>query len=317
MKENHREGLKRVIVLGNCAAERLRFMLEQYSGFSAAFQMAPAPMIHAVKEPSELRALADLALSCDVIFTQPLFNFGPCNTMALREALGEDAYCAQKDRISGPEDSHASSASYGLGGRRLFIFSSPDFDAYFPDAIYLSHKENLRLPQVLDWDSSIIFSCFCQGASIFEVEEIYLNHPMFKAEAVGQRVAQGLERYALREQGLDIGSQAFFFKNYAAAKLLHSPRHPVDDFLFVLLRGMAGALGLEPNASLPPLGGFGFNQWPVITRHYPRFKFAEQAWFVVAGKKYGIEDVAMAYYNFYEFNPHVVEANQDKIIALS
>lgn len=298
--------LRRVIVLGNCAAERLRFMLEKYAGFTHSFQMVPAPMIHTVNDPAAQQKLADLALGCDIVFTQPLFNFGPCNTAELRKALGKQAECGEA----------GGQGAFGASGQRLFVFSSPDFDAYFPDAVYFRNMENVSIVPVMEWDSSIIFSCYCQGVSIFDVEKVYLDHPMFKAEAVAQRVAPALERYALREQGLDIGSQSYFFKNYASAKLLHSPRHPVDGFLQALARGLAGALGLDQNAAPPPLSGFGFNQWPVITRHYRRFTFAEQPWFMVAGKKYSIEDVAMAYYNFYKFNPHVVEANQDKIIEI-
>ena len=88
-------------------------------------------MIHNPATVGRREELAASALSCDLVLTQPLFNHGPCNTSALREAL--------------PASS------------RLFVFSSPNFEAYFPDACIFAGKSNLRFQPVLDWDSSIIF----------------------------------------------------------------------------------------------------------------------------------------------------------------
>ena len=133
---------QRVIVLGNCVAERLQFMLALYPGFNEAFTMVPAPPVHTLAKPEQWQVLADAALSCDIIFTQPLFNFGPCNTTELRKVLRQGA----------PE-----------ANGRLIIFAAPNFEAYFPDAIVLKGKENLRFDPILDWDSIIIFSCFCSG----------------------------------------------------------------------------------------------------------------------------------------------------------
>jgi hypothetical protein len=280
---------RRVIVLGNCVADRLRLLLAAYPGFDGSFVMTPAPMIHTLRGPEEWRALADAALACDLVLTQPLFNFGPCNTAALREALGSE---------------------------RLIVFSSPDFEAYFPDAIVLRGKENPRFAPILDWDSSIIFSCFCKGVSIFDVEALYRDHPLFHPAAVDKTIAAALERYLRREEGLDIATTGHVVRNYARAKLFHSPKHPVDDFLVMMLRDLAAALGLDAGAPVPDVDGFGFNQWPVITSRHRRFAFPEQAYFMLAGKKCGLEDAAMAYYNFYEFHPRVVEANQDRIIAV-
>ncbi len=281
---------RRVTVLGNCVAERLWHMLARWPGFDAAFEMIPAPMIHLVTAPGQWSPLAKQALGCDIIFTQPLFHFGPCNTAELRGAL--------------------------RGGQRLILFASPDFEAYFPDVIQLTGKENRRFDPVLDWDSAVIFSCFCRGISIFEVEDIYRNHPLFHLEAADRHIASSLETYLRREQGLDLSTKAFVIRNYSRTKLFHSPKHPVDSFLLMMLRDMADALGLDREAPAPIMEGFGFNQWPVITRHHRRFAFPEQDWFALAGRRCRLEDVAMAYYNFYEFHPHVVEANRDKIIPI-
>ena len=293
MMERNGQGVpekRRVMVLGNCVAERLQFLLAGYPGFGASCSIVPAPMIHTLTSPEQWDILAEEARACDIIFSQPLFSFGPCNTGELRESLG--------------------------GEQRLVLFSSPDFEAYFPDAIVLREKTKLRFKPTLDWDSSIIFSCFVRGVSIFDVEDIYLNHSMFQAKATHERTASSLEAYTRREQNLDISTLPFVIRNYSAIKLLHSPRHPIDSFLLMMLRDMAAELGLARDAEAPEVDGFGFNQWPVITRHHNRFSFPEQAYFMLAGKQCSLEDVAMAYYNFYEFHPHVVEANKDKLIAI-
>lgn len=309
------------MVMGNCVAERLQFMLPEYPGFDEAFEIVPAPMIHTLTNSEQWQTLAASALACDIIFTQPLFSFGPCNTEALREGLRRKK-TAPKNAPETQQDQAEDSANTlegteaARGGQRLVLFSSPDFEAYFPDVIRLTGKENLRFKPILDWDSSIIFSCFCSGVSIFEVEDIYRNHPLFHQDAMEKTIAAALETYTRREQGLDLSTRAFVLRNYAGTKLFHSPKHPVDSFLIMMLKDMAVSLGLHREAPPPPIDGFGFNQWPVMTRHHNRFAFPEQDYFMLAGQKCGLEDVAMAYYNFYEFHPHVVEANQDKIIPV-
>ena len=282
------------MVLGNCVAERLQHMLTAYPGFSEAFTMTPAPPIHTLKNPEQWHALATAALSCDILFTQPLFNFGPCNTAELRKALEES-----------PE-----------AGRRPVLFASPNFEAYFPDAILLNGKEKLRFDPILDWDSSIIFSCFCSGVPIFDVAGIYCNHPLFRPASVEKKIALALDSYLQREQGLDLPTTGYIIHNYRQSKLFHSPKHPADSLLGMMLRDMAAHLRLHADAPPAAIDGFGFNQWPVITRHHQFFSFPEQDYFVLAGKKCGLEDVAMAYYSFYEFHPHVVAANRDKIIPV-
>ena len=286
---------KRMMVLGNCVAERLQSMLPAYPGFREAFVMTPAPPIHTMTKPEQWQELAEAALSCDIIFTQPLFNFGPCNTAEFRKAFGQEA----------PET-----------GGRLILFSAPNFEAYFPDAIVLKGKENLCFNPVLDWDSIIIFSCFCSGVSIFDVEDIYCNHPLFCPVEMDQKITATLELYQQREKDLDVSTKNHVIRNYKQTKLFHSPKHPVDSLLVMMLRDMAAYLGLNPDAPPPPVDGFGFNQWPIITRRHQRFTFPEQDYFILAGKKCSLEDTIMAYYNFYEFHPHVVEANRDKIIGL-
>jgi len=302
-----KEKRPRVMVLGNCVAERLQSMLLRYPGFVEAFALTPAPPIHTLSRPEQWQALADEALACDIIFTQPLFSFGPCNTAALRKALGQET----------PADTGAACAAPAgktQDGGRLILFSSPNFEAYFPDAILLKGKENPRFKPIMDWDSSIIFSCFCRGVSIFDVEDIYRNHPLFHPAAADKNIAVALESYLQREEGLDLAAKHHVIPRYRHTKLFHSPKHPVDSLLGMMLRDMAVSLGLSAAAPLPPVDGFGFNQWPVITRHHTRFAFPEQDYFVLAGKQCSLEDAAMAYYNFYEFHPQVVAANRDNIL---
>ena len=281
---------KKVIVLGNCVAERLQYLLAGHPGFADFFQLVPSRAIHGLSDVEQWQMLAEKALSCHYILSQPLFNFGPCNTETLREKI--------------------------CGEQRMILFSSPDFKAYFPDTVVLRDKHKLRIKPVLDWDSSIIFSCFVRGVSIFDVEDIYLNHRMFHAGEMDKKITSAIENYASREQGVDIPTNAFVIRKHAKTRLFHSPRHPVDDFLLFMLRGMAAALGLDPGAHLPAVDGFGFNRWPIITRHHKHFAFDEQAHFVIAGKQFSLEDIAMAYYNFYDFHPHVVEANMDQLVEL-
>ena len=295
-RESGRSGKRqRVMVLGNCVAERLQGMLSRYPGFSDAFAMAPAPPVHTLAGPEQWQVLADTALACDIIFTQPLFRFGPCNTTELRKRLGQ----------ASPET-----------GTRLILFSSPNFEAYFPDAVLFKGKDKLRFQPILDWDSVIIFSCFCKAVPVFDVADRYCNHPLFHPASVDQRIAAALDVYLQREQGLDIATKNHVIRTYKQSKLFHSPKHPADSVLGMMLRDMAERLGLDSAAPLPSVDGFGFNQWPVITRHHTRFTFPEQNYFILAGKQCSLEDVAMAYYNFYEFHPHVVEANKDTIIAV-
>jgi hypothetical protein len=294
-KNRHAEKRQQVMLLGNCVAERLQSLLSSYPGFREAFTLTPAPPVHTLTAPEQWQALADAALACDIVFTQPLFNFGPCNTAELRKALEQNQ----------PE-----------AGTRLILFAAPNFTAYFPDAVLLKAKDKLRFDPILDWDSSIIFSCFCSGVPIFDVADIYCQHPCFHPASLDQKIAAALESYLQREQDLDITTKNYVVHKYKHTKLFHSPQHPVDSLLGMMLRDMAASLGLDPGVPRPALDGFGFNQWPVITRHHQRFTFPEQDYFVLAGKRCSLEDVAMAYYNFYEFHPQVVEANRDKIIAV-
>ena len=79
---------KSICVLGNCVAHRLQNMLAANAALREHHALVYMPMIHErARLPngkSELERMAQIALSCDCILTQQLFNFGPCNTRELR-----------------------------------------------------------------------------------------------------------------------------------------------------------------------------------------------------------------------------------------
>ncbi len=289
--------MMRVMVLGNCVAHRLQFLLRDHPGFAERFELAVAPMIHAIP-PSRRETLAREALACDVILTQPLFRFGPCGTEALRAALRP--------------------------GQRLVTFSAPHFDAYFSDVMLIDRSPQkagdageLRCQPPFDWDSRIVFSCFTAGVPIFDVEALYLHHPLFGEQAMRRTVASALETCARRDQDVDVPASPFIARHYAQTRLFHSWMHPAEPLMAHLLAGLADALGLPPADRTEDLerATFGFNSWPVITRRHRLFGFAEQPWFLLAGTRQRIEDVAMAYYAFYDLHPHIVERAQNTAAA--
>ena len=281
---------KRICVLGNCVAYRLQMMLAAHAELTERYALVYMPTVYEIARlpdrDTELERLARRALSCDIILSQPLFSFGPCNTRQLRDRLSP--------------------------GQKLLTFSAPDIGGYFPDVCWLSGKTRLRFAPVQDWDSRIIFACYVRGVSIFEVERIYLSHPMFGPRAMLENVAASLERYAKREQGVDIPTGDYVARHYTARRLFHSGMHPADEVLALLRNRTLEALDLPPLPAETPLEveSFGFNRWPVITRAHRLFRFPGQEYFLLANVRHSIEDVAMAYYNFYEFHPHVAEANR-------
>ncbi len=282
---------QRITILGNCVAHRLQFLLKEHPAFSAHYELVPSPMIHLLTQKAELDDLATLARTCDILFTQPLFNFEACNTAVLQ---------ANK-----PD------------GQTIHLFSAPNFEAYFPDVLHLDNKTDLKFEPTLDWDSRIIFSCFVTGVPIFDVEQIYVNNRLFRKEPAQNALHAALETYARREQGVDLQTGGFVFRNYAATRLFYTWQHPTETLMGLLLDKIILALDLPRHPMQANLAAhsFGFNQWPIITRHHSLFKFPEQAYFLIAGVRYSIEDVAMAYYNFYEFHPHIVEANKEKLLT--
>lgn len=272
--------MHRVIILGNCVAARLQDMLAAHAGVREHFTLVPAPMIHGLTQEAQWAALAEEARTCHWIFTQPLFNFGPCNTDALRATLGP--------------------------GQRLVTFSSPNFEAYFPDVLHAGAVRSPRFDPPLEWHSRIILTCYLGGMSMLQVEDFYLNHPLFRRASAERALRAAWSAYAVREEGVELGTLEMVRQAYAARPLFQTWRHPDDGLLRAMAGRMLETLGLQEDESMP-VDGFGFNQWPIITRHHDLFQFPERAYFTVAGKRISIGDVAAGYYTFYDFHPAFVE----------
>lgn len=294
--------MPRLIVLGNCVAERLTLLLEGLlserkaycPGISENWEVLHRKPVHNMLK-EELEPLAAEALRCECVFSQPLFSFGPCNTAVLREKLGD----------------------------RLHTFSAPNFEAYFPDVMDIRpYGEVVKFDPPMEWHSKIIVMCKAAGIKPEDVGRLYPNHSLFKAGPVGKAIEHSLEIYEKRDTGVEIGSLEFVKNNYAREPLFYTWNHPGDALLKHLLGGMLGVLGLSRSQSeeamthLPWAGdsehgwaewGFGYNEWPIITRWHDHFQFPGREWFRIGGEKLPISLAALGWYNFYDFHPQIFQ----------
>ena len=95
-----------LMLLGNCVAQRLEGLLRATAGPAVVGGAGDAlkaaghgwrvlrstPVHQAATGPDPegaLAALATQAEACDLVFSQPLFNYGPCNTAELAPRLGD------------------------------------------------------------------------------------------------------------------------------------------------------------------------------------------------------------------------------------
>lgn len=288
--------MRRLMVLGNCVGERLGACL---SGIFNMLNPAiapeqrwevvyPPPVFHL--SPEELANAARDAENCDIVFSQPLFSFGDCNTAILREKLG----C------------------------RLKTYSAPNFAAYFPDVIQLGPlAEPKKFEPPMEWHSKIIIQCRESGIDASDIEKVYLNHPLFSNNAMKKRLAQCWKIYEKRETGVEIGTLSETRQFYALEPLFHTFNHPGDRLLRHLLQGMLMALGIDSDdadailARIPfqeksadssswTSWGFGFNAWPIITRHHKLFSFPGREWFRIGGMRVDITTAAIAWNKYYD-----------------
>lgn len=149
--------MRMLMVLGNCVAERLAGLLAGYTPLRGKWNVLPVPVIQRVQVGAETDALAARAARCDLVFSQPLFSYGACNTASLRPLLGG----------------------------RLVTFSAPNFEAYFPDVLNVpGGGAEERFPPPLEWHSRVIVQCRAAGLPLEEVTEVYVNHVLFRAPAV-------------------------------------------------------------------------------------------------------------------------------------
>ncbi len=279
--------MRTLMVLGNCVAERLAGLLAGCEALRGQWRVYPVPAIQRVPAGAASDALAARAAQCDLVFSQPLFSYGACNTENLRPLLGE----------------------------RLVTFSAPNFEAYFPDVLDVpgGNAEN-RFPPPLEWHSRVIVQCRAAGLPVEEVTGVYVNHALFRTPAMRRALDRTWEKYARREQGVALGTLDLARREYAREALFHTWNHPGEKILACLFAGMLRVLGLAvtPEAALREIDtgpwSFGFNSWPIITRHHELFAFPGREWFRVGGKRVSIEDAATGYYTYYDFHPHVFEA---------
>lgn len=292
--------MPKLIVLGNCMAERIAVILAKAfehpeSGQSADAEkwlIVPARPVYCYTNGARLNSLAQTARSCDLVLSQPLFNYGPCNTEMLLSSLGN----------------------------RLKLFSAPNFAAYFPDALppfpYLSAP---IFPTPLEWHSSIFIDCRLARIPGERIEEFYLNHPIFQRNSIRQRIQQSLKNYAKRDANVHISTYDLVKTYYAKELLFHTCNHPGDRIISHIIKGILTIIGWnhsqidhalslvawEDSASTRKWSpwGFGFNAWPVICGKHTLFSFPSREFFRIGGKEYDILTVALAYYKFYDKHP--------------
>lgn len=295
--------MRRLIILGNCVAQRLASLLgtilDKFNPLvppERRLQLVSAPPVYNLATfATTPKNLADLACQCDVVFTQPLFNFGPLNTASL-----------------------ASKA-----GIKLHTFSAPNFDAYFPDVVHApSFAEAETFSPPLEWHSRIFLECKAGNVPIENVEDIYLNHPLFHAHNMARALDRSWALYEQRDQNVEIGTLELARRHYASEILFFTWKHPADRVIAYLLKEMLARLGLssgEIENSLrhipfrerpdkPGLWsewGFGFNSWPVVCRHHTYFNFSPREFFRIAGKEIDILTAAIAWYNYYDQHPQI------------
>ena len=311
-----------LMLLGNCVAQRLERLVEACAGQARSGGggwrvLRATPVYQAATGPEPERALAEMAAraeSCDLVFSQPLFRYGPCNTEELRARLGD----------------------------RLRLFAAPNFEAYFPDVMDLgAPRDPLRVAPPLDWHSRILVLCKAAGTPPEEAQALYMAHPLFRERAVAAALARTWRTYERREQGLDIGTLDVARRWFDREALFYTWNHPAERLMAVLLDGILAHLGMGAQARAAALTGvgwrggapdsapagapgeaagadeaggvipewsFGFNSWPIITRHHRLFAFPGRERFRVAGTEVDVATMALAWYNWYDLHPRTYAA---------
>lgn len=331
-----------LMLLGNCVAQRLEGLLRATAGpavvggAEGALKAAghgwrvlrSTPVHQAATGPDPEGALAALAAqaeACDLVFSQPLFNYGPCNTAELAPRLGD----------------------------RLRLMAAPNFEAYFPDVLALGPPaEPERVARPFDWHSRILVLCKAAGTPPEEAAALYLAHPLFRERAVADALTRTWATYARREQGLHVGTLAVARQWYGREPLFYTWNHPAERLMAVMLDGILKELGMgeaargadllrvgwtggpphAPPADSPapldaapgkregwtgsaanpeppaPPWSFGFNRWPIITRHHRLFAFPGRENFRVAGAEIDLSSMALAWYNWYDLHPQTFRA---------
>lgn len=293
--------MPKLIILGNCLSERLARLLTDtlpshptaQNSAEKAWRIVPTKPVYNAG-PEELAQYANMAKNCDLVFSQPLFNYGPCNTEDLASALGD----------------------------RLKLFSAPNFAAYFPDALpVFATPRPPAFPPPLEWHSSVILDCRFARVPPAQMEAFYLNHPIFSRKRMQMRIQESLREYARRDAGVHISTYELVKEYYAKEPLFHTLNHPGDRVIHHLVNGILTCLGWNDSLVRQALSriafedcgqnwsswGFGFNAWPIICGQHDLFSFPSRNFFRIAGAEYDLLTVILSYYNFYDQHPQILE----------
>lgn len=304
--------MPRVIVLGNCLADRLASLLEpilerhnEKQAPESQWQLVRVPPVYNLPISAfTVETVAELARQCDVVFTQPLFNFGELNTCEL-----------QKSNL------------------RLHTFSAPNFGAYFPDII---HPGNFRgkekFPPPLDWHSRIFIEFKADNGNGADLENFYLSHPVFRENNMARLLEQSWSVYEHREQNVEIATLNTVREHYDSEILFYTWKHPADR----IIRHILGEFLLRLNFSRKEVDntlarmpfqekmdhpeiwsywGFGFNAWPVISRHSRLFSFPGREFFRIAGRQVDILTAGLLWFQYYDEHPQIFASLLKKCFA--
>lgn len=292
--------MPKVIVLGNCLAERLALLLEPILAqrnkgqkLECQWQLVKVPPVYNLPFSTFTREnVAELAKQCDVVFTRPLFNFGALNTAEL-----------QKRHL------------------RLHTFSAPNFEAYFPDIIHPGKFEEEKFPPPLEWHSLIFLEFKASNKSLANLEAFYFSHPVFHAKNIATLLEKSWSVYKQREQNVEIGTFNIVRDFHASEILFYTWKHPADRIIRHLLSGILARLNFSRNEVESALNripfqeragnldiwsywGFGFNAWPVINRSH-LYTFPGREFFRIQGQHLNILQAGIRWFEYYDQHPHV------------
>lgn len=292
--------MPKVIVLGNCLATRIAWLLEpvfarrnKEKKLENQWQLVKVPPVYNLPLATFTHEnVAELAHQCDVVFTQPLFNFGALNTSEL-----------QKKNL------------------RLHTFSAPNFDAYFPDIIHPGKfEEKEKFPSPLEWHSRIFLEFKASNENLENLEKFYFAHPVFHAKNINRLLDQSWSIYERREQNVEIGTLNTLREFYSSEILFYTWKHPADRIIRHLLSEILIRLNFSKAeveytlARIPfqesrdhpeiwSYWGFGFNAWPVISRHTHIYNFPGREFFRINGHQLDILTAGLLWFQYYDQHP--------------
>lgn len=296
--------MPKVIVLGNCLAERLALLLDpilekrnKEKSLESQWRLVKVPPVYNLPISGFTREkVAELARQCDVVFTQPLFNFGALNTIEFRKT-----------------------------NSRLHTFSAPNFDAYFPDIMHpQKFDEKEEFPPPLEWHSRIFLEFKAANGNLADLEDYYLAHPLFREKNMREALERSWSVYERRERDVEIGTLNIAREFYASEILFYTWKHPADrlirhilseilirlDFSATEVEATLARVPFQERADHPEIWsywGFGFNAWPTISRHSKIFSFPGREFFRFGGQQADILTAGLLWFKYYDHHPLIFE----------